>query len=78
MEKRGRSVLIGEDLDVKVQAYLKKVWERGGVGSARIAMAAAKGLIMSYDRSRLAEFSEHVVLNRSWAYSPLKRMKFVK
>ena len=49
-KKRGRSVLLGRELDSKVQLYLRKVREGGGVVSARIAMAAAKGIIMSCDR----------------------------
>ena len=44
-KKCGRPVLLGEDLDSKVQMYLKKV--RGGVVSARIAMAAARGILLS-------------------------------
>ena len=78
VKKRGRSVLLGEDVDMKVQAYLKKVRDEGGVVSARIAMAAARGILLSCDRSRLVEFRGHVNLSRQWAYSLLKRMKFVR
>ena len=78
MKKRVRPVLLGEDLDRKVQMYLKKVREGGGVCSARIAIATAKGIVLSYDRSMLVEFGGHVRLNRSWAYSLLNRMQFVR
>jgi hypothetical protein len=77
-KKRGRSLLLGDVLDSKVQAYLKKIRESGGVVSARIAIAAAKGLVMVYDRRKLAEYGGPILLNRHWAYSLLKRMKFVK
>ena len=77
-KKRGRRVLLGDDLDLKVQAYLKKVRKGGGVVSARIAMAAARGILLTCDRSMLAEFGGHVHLNRHWAYSLLHRMKFVQ
>ena len=40
-KKRSRPVLLGQKLDSLVQLYLKKVRERGGVVSARVAMAAA-------------------------------------
>ena len=40
--KRGRKVILGEDLDSKVQKYLCKVRDGGGVVSARIAIAAAR------------------------------------
>ena len=54
-KKRGRRVLLGDDLDMKVQIYLKKVRE-GGVVSVRIAMAAARGIVLACDRSLLVEF----------------------
>ena len=46
MKERGRPVLFGEVLDTKVQQYLKKVRKGGGTGvvSARIAMAAGRGI----------------------------------
>ena len=40
---------------MKVQIYLKKVRE-GGVVSVRIAMAAARGIVLACDRSLLVEF----------------------
>ena len=46
LKKRERPVLLGEELDSKVQLYLKKVREGGGVVSARIAMAAARGIVL--------------------------------
>lgn len=78
MKKRGRSLLLGEDLDKKVQLYLRNVRKGGGVVSSRIAMAAARGILISYDKYKLAEFGGPVLLNRHWAYSLLKRMKFVQ
>lgn len=77
-KKRGRSKLLGEALDAKVQAYLRKIRENGGIVSARIVMAAARGLLLAYDRNQLAEFGGPVVLNRHWAYSLLQRMNYVK
>ena len=65
-------------LDGKVQQYLTRVWNGGGVVSARIAMAAARGILMSCNRSRLVEFGGDVELSRQWAYSLLSWMKFVK
>lgn len=78
LKKRGRPVLLGEELDSMVQQYLTKVREGGGVVTARIAVAAARGILMSCDRSKLVEFGGHVELNRHWAYSLLNRMKFVQ
>ena len=44
--KRGRPYLLGEELDTIVQLYLKKVREGGGVVSSRIAMAAARCIVL--------------------------------
>ena len=77
-QKRGRPVFLGESLDGKVQMYLRRVWDGGGVVTERIAIAAAWDILLSCDRSKLVEFGGHVMLNRFWAYSLLKRMNFVK
>ena len=76
-KKCGRKVLLGQDLDDTVQIYLRKVREGGGAVSARIAMAAARGILLKCNRAKLAEFGGPVQLNRHWAHSLLKRMKFV-
>ena len=77
-KKHGRLLLLGDLLDEKVQTYLRGVWDGGGVVSARIAQAAARGILMSGKQSLLAEKGGPVELNRFWAYSLLTRMKFVK
>ena len=46
--------------------------------SARIAMAATRGILLKCDRTKLAEFGGPVQLNRYWAHSLLKRTKFVQ
>ena len=55
-KKRGRKLLLGDDLDHKVQVYLKKVSEGGGAVSARIVMVAARGILLKCNRSMLVEF----------------------
>lgn len=77
-KKCGRQLLLGHDLDTKVQLYQKKVREAGGVVSARIAMAAARGILLTCSRSILAEFGGHVEINRFWTYSLLHQIKFVQ
>ena len=58
--------------------YLKRVRDGGGVVSAMIAVAAARGLVRAVDKYMLVEFGGHIELNTSWAYSLLNRMEFVK
>ena len=77
-KKRGRPLLLGDVLDEKVQLYLRKVREAGGTVSAGIAIAAARGLLLKYNRMSLDEFGGPVHLSRHWAYALLNRMKFVR
>ena len=77
-KKRGRPVLLGQFLDDKLQLYIKKVREGGGIISAAVVVAAAHGILTAYDRCKLREFGGHVNLNRQWAYGFLHRMNFVK
>ena len=78
LKKCGRKVLLGQELDTNVQMYLKKVREGGGMVSARIAMAAARGILLKCDQTKLAEFGGPVQLNSHWAHSLLRRMKYVQ
>ena len=78
VKKRGRQLLLGHQLDLKVQLYLKKVQEGGGALSARIVMAAAIDILLKCDRTKLAEYGGHVHLNRGWAHSLVGWMNFVQ
>ncbi len=77
-KKRGRHLLLGEKLDQQVQLYLRKVREAGGVVTSAIAMAAAKGIVMSEDKFKLVEYGGYIGLSFTWAQSRLRRMNFVK
>ena len=70
--------MLGEQLDEKLQLYLTTLRNNGGVVSARIVMAAAKGLLLSLNRGALAEYGGHINITRHWAYSLFHRMKFVQ
>lgn len=65
-------------MDKQLQLYLKKVRDQGGVITASVVVAAARGILLSYDRSKLLEFGGHIDLSRQWAYSVLSRMKYVR
>ena len=80
VKKRGRKLLLGDDLYQKVQIYLCKVREGEGAVSGRIVIAAARGIVLKYNPSgsMLAELGGPVDLNEYWAHSLLKRMKFVQ
>ena len=78
VKKQGRPPLLGEKIDIMVQSYIKKVREAGGAVTSHIVCAAARGIVMSTDRTRLLEFGGHINLNRHWAHSFLTRMGFVQ
>ena len=65
-------------MDEQVQLYLCKIRENGGGITASVIVAAARGIVMSRDRTRLTEFRGHIEVSRQWAYHLLSRMKFVR
>ena len=58
-KKRGRKVLLGESMDSMVRSYITRMREKVGVVNTSIVKAAARGVLMSQERSRLAEFGGH-------------------
>ena len=58
--KRGRKVILGADIDCKVQSYLRKVRDGGGVE-----------LPLQLPQVFCLEFGGPIELNRGWAYSLL-------
>ena len=77
-KKQGRPVLLGEEFDGMVQAYIRRVREAGGSISSQVVIAAACGILTSMDKTKLREFGGHVELNRHWARSLLSQMNFVQ
>lgn len=77
-KKRGRTLLLGDELDKKLQLYLRRIREDGGLVTAGVAIAAARGLLMAEHRNRLVENGGHIKLNRHWAYGFFQRMGFVQ
>lgn len=76
LKKKGRRLLLGEDLDRMVQEYMKKVREGGRVVSGKVVLAAAKGILLTCDQSKLVNYGGYVQPTMHWAYSLLKCMKF--
>ena len=52
-KKRGHTLLLGNDLDEKLQLYLKQIRANGGPLTGRIAIAAARGLLLADNPSKL-------------------------
>ena len=66
LQKRGRPLLLGENRDRMLQAYLRKVREAGGVASSRIVI---KGLMMTLGQTKLTEFGGYMSFSKSWTHS---------
>ena len=77
-KKVGCPLLLGEDIDKQVQAYLMKLRDVGGVVNGTIARASAKGIIRMTNPKLLTINGGHVVLTKKWSKYLLKRMGFVK
>ena len=76
-KKLGRPLTLGM-LDSKVQQYIRSLRAAGTPINARIAIAAAEGIVKATDRTMLYENGGHILLSGSWAYSLLKRMGYVQ
>ena len=55
VQKRGRPLLVGKDLDSLIQQYVLVLREKRGVVNTSITIAGARGLLKRMDRTRLAE-----------------------
>ena len=73
---RGPPFLLGKEMDMQVQEYIKSLWESGGVVNSKIVMA--EGIVKSHDNNLLQENGGHIVLSKSWEKSVLGRMGYVK
>ena len=70
-KKRGRPLLLGEELDKQVQAYLTSFRESGAVVNTAITMACAEGIVRSSDSNLLAINGGHILITKDWAKNML-------
>ena len=54
--------------------YFKKIRDGGVIVIVNIVIATSRGILLSTDKSMLAEFGSHVELNRHWVYHLLDQM----
>ena len=69
---------LGEKLGNEVKFYIQAVWERGGVITTTITMAAATAIVRRSDRNLLSENGGSISITPNWAKSLLCRLNFVK
>lgn len=77
-KKRGRKLLLGDELDNKVKRFVTTIRSSGGVVNTAIVKAAGRGVVLSEDRSLLRENGGHIEITRAWALSLMSRMDLVK
>ena len=76
-KKRGRPLILGEELDKQVREYLLETRLCRGIVNAAVAIATGTGIVMSQNPSLLAGDGK-VELTKDWAKYLLNRMGFVK
>ena len=76
--KRGRPLVLGEELDQQVQAYLLEYRRNATVVNTAIVIGCAQGLVKDHDSNLLEANGAPIALTKSWAKYLLSRMGFVK
>ena len=77
-KKRGRPLLIGEELDEQVRDYIKELRREGVVINCDVAIAVGTGIVMNNGANLLIANGGHIDLTKHWAKYLLSRMGFVK
>lgn len=78
VKKRGRKTLLQDEMDKEVQLYITNLRKSGGVVNTSIVRAVGLGIVMAHDKQLLSENDGPITLSKTWAYSLLQRMNFVK
>ena len=78
IKKVGRPLLLGSDLDNKVQECIHTLHAAGGVVNHHVCIATVWGILQGHNHMLLAEYGGHIQLTRGWALSLMERMNYVK
>lgn len=76
--QQGRPLLLGKELDDKVQQFIITTRANKGVINTSIVMGAAEVIIAANDSSKLLRNGGHIMITKAWVKSLFKRMHFVK
>ena len=68
--------MLGDRSDEMVKRYVANTRKVGGSIGTDTVRAGARGILMSLDRTLLAEFGGHVTQTKAWAVSLLQRMGY--
>lgn len=65
-KKRGHPLILGEELEMQVRAFLTTLREKGAVVNTAIAIGCAEGIVKSKDSNLLASNGGHIALSKHW------------
>ena len=71
-------MLLGEEMDGQLRAYISKMRVNGCPINTAIVIATGQGIVKDYDSNLLSENGGHLNLTKDWAKNLLKRMNYVK
>ena len=77
-KKRGRTLLLGNVLDGRVQLYARDMRCHGVVVNTVVIMSCAEGIVLHHDSNLPASNGGHITISKDWAKSLLHRMGYVK
>ena len=61
--KRGRPLLLGEEMDEQVRAYISELRANGCPINTAIVIATGQGIVKDYDSNLLSENGGHLLFN---------------
>ena len=76
--RRGRPLLLGDELDKQVQRYVIDFRERSSVVNTAIVVACAEAIVKNKDSNLLSDNGGHIVLTNNEVKSILRCVGFVK
>ena len=56
-KKRGRLLLLGDELDKQVKSYIRYLRERGAVVNTAIVLGVAQGIVRNHDSNLFSYYS---------------------
>lgn len=77
-KKRGRPLLLGEELDKQVRMYIQTLGSKGCPINTAIVMATATGIVKSHDSNLLSVNGGHIDITKHWGKNFLLRIGYVK
>ena len=78
VKRRGRPLLLGEEIEREIQSFIESSRELGTAVSTAVVMATARGVVISHDSNLLAENGDCIDITKDWAKRLLQRMNMVK